>query len=382
MKASLSAARHSRPDWLLHVKVVFDGQIFVEQRAGGISRYFTALAEGLSAHPGVSARIVAPLHRNEILSASATAPVFGVGLPDKHGVQRLCRFALKATSPVLSPLFGADIVHETFFSPAPFLTRTRRRATTMYDMIHEIYFPRDPATAHKKAALARCDHVICISHNTRKDLCELLDFPVERTSVTHLAYVDFSGFAGHAPSSELADAPYFLFVGNRSAYKNFDALLRAVAFAPRLAGNFRIACYGGGRLTDAECAAAADLGLAPDTVVHLRGGDDVLGAAYANAAAFVYPSFYEGFGIPPLEAMSASCPVLSSNTSSLPEVIGDAGLLFDPTDVEALRDALLRITNSSALREDLVRRGHAQRALFSWEHCVEQTLAIYRNLLR
>lgn len=364
------------------MKVFFDGQIFVEQRAGGISRYFTALAEGLTAHSGVTARIVAPLHRNEILSASATAPVFGVGFPDRRGVQQLCRFVLKATAPVLSPLFDADIVHETFFSAAPFLTRTRRRITTMYDMIHEIYFPGNPTTAHKRAALARCDHVICISHNTRKDLCELLGFPVERTSVTHLAYEDFSGFAGHTAPDELAGAPYFLFVGNRSAYKNFDALLRAVAFAPRLAGNFRIACYGGGPLTDAERSAAAALGLAPDAVVHLRGGDDVLGAAYANAAAFVYPSLYEGFGIPPLEAMSASCPVLSSNTSSLPEVVGDAGLLFDPKDIEALRDALLRVAESPTVREQLVLRGHAQRALFSWERCVEQTLGIYRDLLR
>jgi glycosyltransferase involved in cell wall biosynthesis len=363
------------------VRVVFDGQIFVEQRAGGVSRYFTTLAESLDAQPGVSARIVAPLHRNEILSASATAPVFGIGLPDRRGVHRLCRFTLKTTAPMLSPLFGADIVHETFFSPAPFLTRTRRRITTMYDMIHEIYFPGSPTTAHKKASLARCDHVICISHHTRKDLCELFDFPVERTSVTHLAYKDFSGFAGHAAPAELAGAPYFLFVGNRSGYKNFDALMRAVAGSSRLAGSFRIACYGGGPLTDTERAAAAAVGLAPDAVVHLRGSDDVLGAAYANATAFVYPSLYEGFGIPTLEAMSASCPVLSSNTSSLPEVVGDAGLMFDPCDIEALRDALLRVAESSTLREDLIRRGHAQRALFSWQRCVEQTLAIYRSVL-
>jgi glycosyltransferase involved in cell wall biosynthesis len=251
----------------------------------------------------------------------------------------------------------------------------------MYDMIHEIYCPGNPTTAHKKTALARCDHVICISHNTRKDLCELFDFPVERTSVTHLAYKDFSGFAGYAPPAELSGAPYFLFVGNRSAYKNFDALLRAFASAPRLAGSFRIACYGGGPLTDNEHAAAGALGLAPEAVVHLRGGDDVLGAAYANATAFVYPSLYEGFGIPPLEAMSVSCPVLSSNTSSLPEVVGDAGLLFDPKDIGALRDALLCVAESSAVREDLVRRGHARRALFSWERCVEQTLAVYRSVL-
>ncbi|HZL30483.1 MAG TPA: glycosyltransferase family 1 protein [Pseudolabrys sp.] len=362
------------------MKVLFDGQIFAEQRAGGVSRYYTTLAERLDAEPGVSARIIAPLHRNEILSASTTARVLGIGLPDKRGVARLCRLGLKVMSPVLDRFVSGDIVHETFFSPKPYLT-AKRRVTTMYDMITELYYPGIATTEHKKAALARCDHVICISHNTKKDLCELFGFPPERASVTHLAYQDFSRFAGSKAPRGLSDAPYFFYVGNRAVYKNFEMLVRAFASAPRLAENFQIVCYGGGLFTDGERAAASAFGLRPEALVHLVGGDDVLGAAYANATAFVYPSLYEGFGIPPLEAMSAGCPVLSSNTSSLPEVVGDAALLFDPKDVDALRDALVRITESAALRDDLVRRGHAQRKLFTWERCVQQTLDVYRRVL-
>jgi glycosyltransferase involved in cell wall biosynthesis len=288
--------------------------------------------------------------------------------------------ALKVASPVLDRVVSGDIVHETFFSPEPYLT-AKRRVTTMYDMITELYYPGIATTAHKKAALARCDHVICISHNTKKDLCDIFDFPPERASVTHLAYQDFSGFAGCAPPPGLSGAPYFFYVGNRAVYKNFETLVKAFASAPRLAENFQIVCYGGGPFTDGERAAAAALGLRQDALVHLTGGDDVLGAGYAHATAFVYPSLYEGFGIPPLEAMSAGCPVLSSNTSSLPEVVGDAALSFDPKDVEALRDGLLRVAESSELRADLVRRGHVQRALFSWERCVQQTLEIYRRVL-
>jgi glycosyltransferase involved in cell wall biosynthesis len=362
------------------VKVIFDGQIFAEQRAGGVSRYYTMLAERLNDEPGVSARIIAPLHRNEILSASTTARVLGIGLPDKRGVARLCRRALKVASPVLDRVVSGDIVHETFFSPEPYLT-AKRRVTTMYDMITELYYPGLETTALKKAALARCDHVICISHNTKKDLCEIFGFPPDRASVTHLAYQDFSGFVGSAPPPGVSRAPYFFYVGNRAVYKNFEALVKAFASAPHLAQNFQIVCYGGGPFTDGECAAAAALGLRPEALVHLTGGDDVLGAGYANATAFVYPSLYEGFGIPPLEAMSAGCPVLSSNTSSLPEVVGDAALSFDPKDVEALRDALLRVAESADLRADLVRRGHAQRRLFTWERCVQQTLDIYRRVL-
>jgi len=362
------------------VKVLFDGQIFGEQRAGGVSRYYTTLAERLDAVSGVSAQIVAPLHRNEILSASPTARVFGIGLPDRRGVSRLCRLTRKVASPLLRHVFSGDIVHETFFSPEPGLTG-KRRITTMYDMITELYYPGIETTAHKKAALARCDHVICISHNTKKDLCDIFGFPPERASVTHLAYQDFSSFVGSAPPPGVSGAPYFFYVGNRAVYKNFAALLKAFAGATRLTDTFKIVCYGGGPFTDAELAVAAALSLPPDSLIHLTGGDDVLGAAYANATAFVYPSLYEGFGIPPLEAMSAGCPVLSSNTSSLPEVIGDAALSFDPKDIEALRNALLRIAESSELRADLAHLGHAQRQLFTWERCVQQTLDIYRRVL-
>jgi glycosyltransferase involved in cell wall biosynthesis len=362
------------------VKVLFDGQIFAEQRAGGVSRYYTKLAERLDTEPDVSARIIAPLHRNEILSTSTIARVLGVGLPDKRGVARLCRLALKVASPMLDRFVSGDIVHETFFSPKPYLT-ARRRVTTVYDMISELYYPGIETTAHKKAALARCDHVICISHNTKKDLCDIFGFPPERASVTHLAYQDFSGFVGSALPFGLSGAPYFFYVGNRAVYKNFEMLMKAFASASRLAQNFQIVCYGGGPFTDGERAAAAALGLPPKDLVHLTGGDDVLGAGYANATAFVYPSLYEGFGIPPLEAMSAGCPVLSSNTSSLPEVVGDAALSFDPKDVEMLRYALLRVAESAELRADLVLRGHAQRRLFTWERCAQQTLDIYRRVL-
>ena len=363
------------------MKVLFDGQIFLEQPAGGISRYYTALATDLNTRPGVSARIIAPLHRNEILLASAKAPVFGVGLPDKRGVARLCRLVRRISAPVLDRLLTADIVHETYFSPEPHFKRTKRRVTTVYDMVHEIYYPNDPASRYKRDAVARCDHVICISNNTKHDLCELFKFPPERASVTHLTYEDFSRFAGGAMPQVLEGAPYFLHVGNRAGYKNFELLLRAFASAPQLTKDFRVICFGGGRLTDGERANAAKLGIRHDALVHLSGSDAVLGAAYAHAVAFVYPSLYEGFGIPPLEAMSASCPVVCTNSSSLPEVVGDAALMFDPKDSEALREALLRIATSEETRVNLVLRGHERRQRFTRENMVSQTLAVYRGIL-
>jgi glycosyltransferase involved in cell wall biosynthesis len=172
-----------------------------------------------------------------------------------------------------------------------------------------------------------------------------------------------------------------LFVGNRAGHKNFGTLLRALAASPHLVKSHRIACFGGGKLTADEKNWAYSLGIPENALVHLPGSDAVLGAAYANATVFVYPSLYEGFGLPPLEAMSAGCPVICSNTSSLPEVVGEAAITVDPESVEALRDAIERVVHSAELRQDLISRGHAQRQNFTREKTAAQTLAIYRSVL-
>ena len=363
------------------MKVLFDGQIFIAQATGGISRYYTMLATGLNAEPDVSARIIAPLHRNEHLSAHESVPVWGVGFPSQWRGIRLCKLALGTLSPPLSLLLKSDIVHETYFSQDPYLTSGKRRVTTVYDMIHEMFYPDSPTCVYKRASLKRCDHAICISNNTKHDLCERLKFPVERASVTHLPYDDFSGFSGDEVPQVLSELPYFLYVGNRPGHKNFELLVRAFARQPNLTRDFRIVCFGGGPLGDDERAMVSQLGLSSRHLVQLSGGDRLLGAAYAHATAFVYPSLYEGFGLPPLEAMSAGCPVLCSNSSSLPEVVGDAALCFDPKDIDALSDAMDRVTQSEDLRQDLVRRGHQRRRLFTRERCVRDTLNVYQSIL-
>ena len=362
------------------MNILFDGQVFVHQRTGGVSRYFANLLSGLNDVPDCTARVLAPLHRNEHLRLGNRRHVYGIPIPSVWDGAALCWYALRGLSPALSRMLPADIVHETYFSPRPFVISRSPRVTTMYDMIHEITEPGHFTTAHKRATLARCDHVVCISDNTRKDLCEIFDFPPERTTTVHLGYQDFSGSIAAGRPAELQGAPYFLYVGQRAGYKNFAGLVRAFAAAPGLAREFRILCFGGGPLTQDERGLAAGLGLGDHHIQQSGGSDAMLGAAYAHAVALVYPSLYEGFGLPPLEAMSAGCPVLCSNTSSLPEVVGDAALMFDPKSVEAIRDAMARVAQSAELRRDLAERGHRRRRLFTWQRCTAETLDVYRRL--
>lgn len=359
------------------MKVYFDGQIFIEQVVGGISRYYANLVNALNTEQGVNAKIIAPFHRNEHLVEFRNGAAFGMRFPAHWRVGRISWAMLRVASPMVSMVARPDIVHETYYARAPYLGNARRRVTTVYDMIHELYFPGSETAEMKKKTLARCDHVFCISRNTQKDLCEIYNFPLERTSVTHLSYRDFGNFRGCELPEQLEGAPFFLFVGNRGGYKNFKIVLAAYAAEMFLRKNFRIIAIGGGSFTAEEEAICRELNLTSKQVIQISGNDELLGLAYAHATAFIYPSLYEGFGIPPLEAMSVDCPVISSNTSSLPEVVGRAALTFNPLDVEQLSVAMTRVAETEDLRADLSILGKQRCRMFSWQRCARDTLAAY-----
>lgn len=361
------------------MKVLYDAQIFRQQRYGGISRYFCELATGLARDPSVTPRILAPHHRNEYL-AGVPDPVV-IGWHQKHWKRlgklsrALARVVERRTTARLAP----DVIHETYYW-GPLVQHPKAlKVLTVYDMIHERFPERfdagDRTAEAKRSAVARADHVICISHSTRRDLLERLPVAESKVSVIHLS----SSLAPPAEPPQAGGAPYLLYVGDRGGYKNFGLLVEAVGASAALRG-FDIACFGGGELSAAEWAAIDRAGIARERIVQQQGDDAALACLYAGAFCFVYPSLYEGFGIPPLEAMHCDCPVVCSNTSSLPEVVGDAAETFDPAEAGSLRAALETLAASPARREQLRALGREQRRRFSWEACARETLALYRRL--
>jgi glycosyltransferase involved in cell wall biosynthesis len=279
--------------------------------------------------------------------------------------------------------FRPGVLHETYYAQTPPVAIGCARVLTVYDMIHERFSSElqtgDPTSRNKRAAVSRADHIICISHSTRSDLCDMLGVPPGKVSVVHLGMDVFSGreASGRAP---LARRPYLLYVGNRAGYKNFSAFLRAVAARRQLRESFDVVAFGGGALRADERELMRELALDPANIVQVGGGDDVLGDLYRNAAALVYPSLYEGFGLPPLEAMAHDCPVVSSNTSSMPEVVGNAGEYFDPEDVESQAEAICRVVLDAQRQRELIDQGRKRIGLFSWDRCAVETLQVYRNL--
>jgi glycosyltransferase involved in cell wall biosynthesis len=265
-----------------------------------------------------------------------------------------------------------------------------RQVLTIHDMIHEI-FPRaaraNPLIARCKALSARrADHVFCDSANTLRDVLERYGIDERRVSVVPLGYDDLRPLAGPETAAEFrmralgADTPYLLYVGVRRGYKNFAGLLQAYAASASLRAQCMLLCFGGGGFSPDEHAAIAAAGVAA-RVRQIGGSDGVLADCYRHAALFVYPSLYEGFGIPPLEAMSLDCPVACADNSSLPEVVGDAAALFDAADGDSIRTVLESVVDSAALSAALVERGRARCRLFSWRRCAATLVATYRTLL-
>jgi glycosyltransferase involved in cell wall biosynthesis len=275
-----------------------------------------------------------------------------------------------------------------FLSTNSYLTAWMTRiptAVVVYDLVAFV----DAETAQARAArieratigraVRRAGAFLCISEATRRDLVARFPTTAGRARVVPLA-ADPRFAAPGEPAS--LGVPYVLGVGTLEPRKNLVRLIEAWAALPREArGDHVLALVGPtGWDVDATLAAAH---AHPDDV-RLLGfvSDDELAALYAGATAFAYPSTYEGFGLPVLEAMAAGAPVITSSVSSLPEVAADAALLVDPHDVREIRDALERLLGDAALRESLRGRGRARAAGFSWERTARETRDVLRGLPR
>jgi len=282
--------------------------------------------------------------------------------------------------------FSPDIIHETHYSKKPRCKTKSKRVLTVYDMIQErlpeFFSTSEPTSNNKMVAASRADHIIFISKATQSDFLEMSDYPVERTSVIHLGFELQEMLSTPTEAlikEQLTSAPYILYVGKRSGYKNFSALAAAVAQSQVLR-DFQLVCFGGGGFTTDELSVLSRVGLGGSRAMQIQGSDALLAKFYRGAACFVYPSLYEGFGIPPLEAMACDCPVACSNTSSIPEVVGDAGLYFDPTSTDDIRIAIEKIVSSPSVTEQLIERGRNRLKMFSWDRCASETFALYHRI--
>jgi glycosyltransferase involved in cell wall biosynthesis len=260
---------------------------------------------------------------------------------------------------------------------------------TVYDVIflkHREYYPawwRWYWSRALERTAARADAIVCISETTARDLEEFV--PDARRKV-HAVPIGVNGSAFRLPEGPAEErraalgvrGPYFLYAGNITARKNIPVLLDAFE-AARAALGAGLVIVGG-----ADYGAREVLGRMNGQGLRYlaRVGDEDLAALYGGALALVYPSQYEGFGLPVLEAMACGCPVIASRGGALPEVVGEAGCLVEPGSAADLADALRRLAGDPELRRRLAEKGRARAAEFTWERTAARTLEIYERAAR
>lgn len=227
-------------------------------------------------------------------------------------------------------------------------------------------------------------HVITISHATKRDLINWYGADPDRITVTHHGCssifappADPRVVAAVTAHYGLGQRPYLLYIGTVQPRKNLSRVIDALALTIAAGYDLDLVIVGKrGWLSEPIERRAGELGIA--NRVHFTGfvADADLPALLAGALAFVFPSLYEGFGMPVVEAMACGTPVITSNSSSLPEIAGDAALLVDPLDTNAIAAAIMRLNDDHDLRATLRQRGLARARLFNWETCARQTLAV------
>lgn len=348
------------------MKIVYDNIIYALQKAGGISVYWSELSKRIAKYDvgfyGYDSDNI--FYKNENISQRQES-FLSIKLARYLSFQKR--------------LPKGTIFHSSYYRIAN--QKDVANIVTVYDFTYEKYrsgLARYVHSWQKKRAINKSDGIVCISHSTKQDLLQFYpNIKEDKIKVIYLG-ADESFELLESPKDELKkvfkeliDKKYVLYVGDRSDYKNFDIAVKTT----QQIHNCILVIVGGVALR------ADEKELLQEEYFHYQGiSTKDLNILYNNAFCLLYPSSYEGFGIPVLESMSAGCPVVSTNISSIPEVAGDAGLLVDKVEVEEFVKAIWKLENKG-FRDEIISKGFEQAKKFSWDKCFEETLEFYKEVV-
>jgi glycosyltransferase involved in cell wall biosynthesis len=360
------------------MRVLYDHQAFTLQDFGGISRYH----HELMCHASWQSELAVALSNNLYLRTRhhARPRTFlpNSSLPARW---RIIRFFNNQASQRALRRGAFDVFHPTLTDDDYFLDLlppNRPLVITLHDMIPalfpEHYPDRDGQMLTRIAR--RADRIITVSEHTRADVLRLLPVAPEKVAVVYHGYAEPRTASG-SPALPVPEQ-YVLFTGSRALYKNFGCLVKALALLPAsLARSLHVVCAGGGPFTTEELALLRQMGWAGRAHQFGPVSDEQLTLLYRHAQAFVFPSEYEGFGLPILEAFGQQCPVVLSHASCFPEIAREAALYFPPDQPTALAGQLERLLTDARLRRELVQLGQLRLLDFTWHHTARHTRAVY-----
>lgn len=388
------------------MKILYDHQTFSIQKYGGISRYFFELMNLYETHKeeyNIDCELAlrysnnaylrnSNLFNNIMRAASTEDFCFGLDFRGKAKIHRaLTKIGLAHHPTVLNQRISIktleegrfDLFHPTYYDPYFYkYLEEKPFVLTIHDMIHELYsgmyFHKFDRTAEIKRYLAlRADRIIAVSKKTKDDIIKFYNINEEKIQVIH------HGSSMSCDQKYNSDFPfkYILFIGDRHVYKNFNLFIRSIATLLRNDNELYLVCGGSIPFNKIENNLIKELNIENRVIHKPIINDNTLTRLYQNAICFVFPSLYEGFGIPILEAFSCKCPVVASNTSSLPEVGGDAAVYFNPEDPVSIRDAVKNIIYDENYADVLRKKGFDRLKNFSWNKCAMETKMVYEEVL-
>lgn len=365
------------------MQVFFDEQIFVEQRYGGISRYICELAQTLAATNRIQVTVYGGWTGNEYIAELRNGQNLKVVYKPRRDELRINSLAKKLSRTFRRKAFANAlkkdsqiIYHPTFFDPDPELSKlAQATVSTFYDFIPELEKnpnPRSQQFLDKRREMAKtADAILAISNSTKVDFAKFLPESASKVEVSYLA----SRFAW---DKTITRKPSALIVGTRSAYKNGEAALRAFANAAIQRPDIHLMIAGGGTLNENEKIILSEC---MERVSFVAADDTSLQKAYSAATVLLYPSRYEGFGLPVLEAMQCGCVVITTKESSLPEVGGAAAIYLQPDDIEGMTDKICMLLKDEKAVDTHRKAGLLRAEEFSWNKTAKETLEVYERLI-
>jgi glycosyltransferase involved in cell wall biosynthesis len=369
------------------MKVLYDHQSFSGAKYGGVARYFYDLMYNLKYEQGVDIELSLKFSNNDYLINGDIKKIAQFGFFLGYAKTNLLFSHInRLNSAVQIARQSYDVFHPTYFKDyfLPFLGK-KPFVITHHDVIPEKFsnqyagldgFDKD----QKKKILDKASKIIAVSENTKQDILEIFNIAPEKVEVIYHS----THFATFQPNTNLKIATskrYLLYVGNRENYKNFDVYVKAIVPILHKQDDLYLICAGNGRFTVAEQQLFSKLKVEKQILHHQIDNDDVLYQLYKNAIAFVYPSLYEGFGIPVIEAFACDCPVILSDRSCFPEVGQDAALYFNPDDKEHIAFQIEKIIENADLRTELIKKGKVRLKDFSPSFTAQKTLEVYKSVI-
>jgi glycosyltransferase involved in cell wall biosynthesis len=354
------------------LRILYDHQMFSLQKYGGITRYFADLMSNLP--EGFSKEIPIRYSENHYLQKLSGVKYERIQCIKNFRIKRqFYYFKNQSLSLKTIKKNEFDLFHPTYYDPSFLKYLKKPFILTIHDMIHERYADMflfyDKEAKTKKILAHKAQHIIAVSENTKKDIIEFYNIDPAKISVVH------HGYDQAKTSFNQLYENYILFIGERSYYKNFIPFIQAVAPLLHKDKQLKVICTGK-PFSKKEIDLFISLGINTQ-LIHCNASDQVLFSLYQHALVFVFPSLYEGFGIPIIEAFANNCPVCLSNTSCFPEVAGEAAIYFDPLDKDSIRTAISSVIYDPIKAEKLRKAGQIRIRQFSIEKMVRETCAIY-----